>query len=93
MSRLAMNLAAYSWSRGRSGRLWSEPAGSRSCFQLAGERAWYAGDGDVITAREVARGWQGAAGEAEAHVQRILERLPQREQEVLEAMATRRTGP
>ena len=87
MGRPAMGLAACSWSRRRSGRLWSEPAGSRSCFQLAGERAWYAGDGDVITAREVARGWQGAAGEAEAHVQRILERLPQREREVLEAMA------
>lgn len=56
-------------------------------FQLAGERAWYAGDGDVITTREVARGWQGAADEAEAHVQRILERLPPREREVLEAMA------
>ena len=79
------------------GRVFMEPAAQRAIveracgepflFQLAGERAWYAGDGDVITAREVARGWQGAAGEAEAHVQRILERLPQREREVLEAMA------
>lgn len=79
------------------GRVFMEPGAQRAIveracgepflFQLAGERAWYAGEGDVITAREAARGWQGAAGEAEAHVQRILERLPQREQEVLEAMA------
>lgn len=79
------------------GRVFMEPGAQRAIveracgepflFQLAGERAWYAGEGDVITAREVARGWQGAAGEAEAHVQRILERLPQREREVLEAMA------
>ena len=79
------------------GRMFMEPGAQRAIvkracgepflFQLAGERAWYAGEGDVITAREVARGWQGAADEAEAHVQRILERLPQREREVLEAMA------
>lgn len=36
-------------------------------FQLAGERAWLAGDGQVISDEEVVRGWRGAAGEAERH--------------------------
>lgn len=56
-------------------------------FQLAGERAWYAGTDDLITAEQVASGWRGAVHEAETHVQRILERLPAREREFLEAMA------
>ncbi len=56
-------------------------------FQLAGERAWYAGTGDLITCEEVLRGWRGAQGEATAHVERILGRLPQRELDFLEAMA------
>jgi hypothetical protein len=56
-------------------------------FQLAGERAWYAGSGQVITRREVMDGWQEAEGEATSHVERILERLPQREREFVMAMA------
>ena len=56
-------------------------------FQLAGERAWYAGTDDLITAEQVASGWRGAVHEAETHVQRILERLPAREREFLDAMA------
>ena len=56
-------------------------------FQLAGERSWYAGTDDLITAEQVASGWRGAVHEAETHVQRILERLPAREREFLEAMA------
>ncbi|WFN90539.1 ATP-binding protein [Arcanobacterium wilhelmae] len=56
-------------------------------FQLAGANAWYAGTGDVITEEDVERGWAHAAPEAEAHVLRILERLPAREREFLEAMA------
>lgn len=56
-------------------------------FQLAGEQAWYAGDSETITADEVRRGWQGAEREATAHVERILERLPSRERQMLQAMA------
>ncbi len=56
-------------------------------FQLAGERAWYAGTGNVITAGEVFAGWETAREEARSHVERILARLPKREREFLEAMA------
>lgn len=55
-------------------------------FQLAGERAWYAGADAVITGEQVLAGWQGARSEAESHVERILARLPQREREFLETM-------
>lgn len=56
-------------------------------FQLAGEQAWYAGEGTAITADEVRRGWRSAQREATAHVERILERLPNRERQLLRAMA------
>lgn len=56
-------------------------------FQLAGERAWYAGAGPVITAEEVVEGWEVARPEAAAHVERILERLPARERQLVETMA------
>ncbi len=56
-------------------------------FQLAGNGAWYAGTGDTVTGDEVREGWSGARGEAAAHVERILERLPAREVQMLEAMA------
>ncbi|PPG49037.1 AAA family ATPase [Rathayibacter sp. AY2B3] len=56
-------------------------------FQLAGQRAWYAGTGELITRSEVLDGWTAAEQEATAHVERILDRLPQREREFLEAMA------
>ncbi|MFC2457934.1 ATP-binding protein [Peptidiphaga sp.] len=56
-------------------------------FQLAGERAWYAGTDNLITAEHVKAGWRNAAPEAEAHVQRILDRLPARERQFIEAMA------
>lgn len=56
-------------------------------FQLAGERAWYAGSGAVITRRDVREGWKGAEAEAISHVERILSRLPQREREFVTAMA------
>jgi hypothetical protein len=56
-------------------------------FQLAGQRAWYAGVGSVITREEVLSGWRDARDEAAAHVERILDRLPQREREFLEVMA------
>lgn len=56
-------------------------------FQLAGEQAWYAGKGGTITADEVRAGWRGAQREATAHVERVLERLPARERQLLQAMA------
>jgi hypothetical protein len=56
-------------------------------FQLAGERAWYAGREPVITRDEVLDGWSAARYEAAAHVERILQRLPGRERELVEAMA------
>lgn len=82
---------------GGVGRVFMEPAAQRAIvefahgepflFQLAGERAWYAGTDDIITAEHVRTGWRDAAPEAEAHVQRILDRLPPRERHFLEAMA------
>lgn len=78
-------------------RVFMEPAAQRAIvdaacgepflFQLAGERAWYAGQGSLITAEDVARGWRDAAPEAEAHVLRVLDRLPPRERQFVEAMA------
>ncbi|MDO5285815.1 MAG: AAA family ATPase [Actinomycetia bacterium] len=56
-------------------------------FQLAGEQAWYAGTGDTITADEVRTGWQRVAPQAEMHVQKLLDRLPARERDFLDAMA------
>ena len=56
-------------------------------FQLAGEQAWYAGRTPTITAEQVRRGWRNAHREATAHVERILERLPARERQLLQAMA------
>ena len=82
---------------GGVGRVFMEPAAQRAIvefahgepflFQLAGERAWYAGTDDLITAEHVRTGWRDAAPEAEAHVQRILDRLPPRERHFLESMA------
>lgn len=56
-------------------------------FQLAGERSWYAGTEPIITAEDVLEGWEAARPEAAAHVERILERLPKRERQLVEAMA------
>lgn len=56
-------------------------------FQLAGEQAWYAGNGDLITRAHVLAGWKHARSEAVTHVERILERLPNRERDFLDAMA------
>ena len=56
-------------------------------FQLAGERAWNAGNSLVVSEDEVRAGWHGAQGEASSHVERILNRLPAREHEFIEAMA------
>ncbi|MBK0418805.1 ATP-binding protein [Leucobacter sp. CSA1] len=65
----------------------SVSCGEPFLFQLAGERAWYAGTGDVITLDEVVSGWEAARHEATAHVERILDRLPPKEQEFVTRMA------
>lgn len=82
---------------GGTDRVFMEPKAQRAIvdlargepflFQLAGERAWYAGTDNLITPDHVRTGWTTAAPEAEAHVQRILDRLPAREREFIEAMA------
>lgn len=56
-------------------------------FQLAGERAWYANTTPIVTRGDVLRGWEDAKHEAAAHVERILERLPEKERAFVEAMA------
>lgn len=56
-------------------------------FQLAGERAWYAGHSAVISREDVLMGWEAAKHEAVAHVERILDRLPAKEREFIEYMA------
>ncbi|MBI5160658.1 MAG: ATP-binding protein [Micrococcales bacterium] len=56
-------------------------------FQLAGQQAWYADENDTITAHQVVVGWGKVRREAAAHVERILGRLPERERELVEAMA------
>ena len=61
-------------------------------FQLAGERSWYAATGARITKEHVLAGWRGAVGEASAHVDRMIERLPEREHRFLEAMAALEPG-
>lgn len=55
-------------------------------FQLAGQAAWFAGTGQIITRDDVLAGWESAESEAEQHVQRILDRLPTKEREFLWAM-------
>lgn len=57
-------------------------------FQLAGERAWYAGSGDTIYPAEVESGWTTARAEVISHVERILDRLPPRERQLLGAMSS-----
>jgi hypothetical protein len=56
-------------------------------FQLAGQRTWESGPGQVITVDDVPRGWAAATAEARRHVSRMLDRVPDRERAVLEAMA------
>lgn len=83
--------------KGGTARIRMEPAaaarvvdvcrGEPFLFQLAGEQAWYAGKTPTITAEQVRRGWRGAQREATAHVERILERLPARERQLLQVMA------
>ena len=78
--------------------IYMEPAAAdliveRSCgepflFQLAGEKAWHASSNNTITIADARLGWEYAAPEAEAHVQRVLERLPKRERDLLETMAS-----
>jgi len=61
-------------------------------FQLAGQRAWYAGSDDVITVEEVKEGWEEAKYEAASHVERVLDRLPDKEVDFIRAMAALEPG-
>jgi hypothetical protein len=63
-------------------------SGEPFLFQLAGERAWLAGTGALVTLKDVQSGWASVREEARAHIERILDRLPGREREMLEAMAS-----
>ncbi|KAA1374931.1 ATP-binding protein [Aeromicrobium fastidiosum] len=57
-------------------------------FQLAGQEAWYASpDSPLITVDDVRQGWEEAKPEAVTHVERILGRLPEREQQLIRAMS------
>ncbi|HIW90422.1 MAG TPA: ATP-binding protein [Candidatus Corynebacterium avicola] len=56
-------------------------------FQLAGAYGWYAGDSDTITREDVLAGWSLVESEAVSHVRRILDRLPTKERQFIEAMA------
>ncbi len=69
-------------------RLLALVLGDPFLFQLAGQHAWEAGTGPVITAADVDRGWRAASAEARRHVSRMLERVPDGELAVLEAMAS-----
>lgn len=56
-------------------------------FQLAGYHAWYAGDSETVSRQDVVRGWKKAEREALDHVERILERLPETESLMIQALA------
>ncbi len=56
-------------------------------FQLAGEAAWNAGDGPIITAAEAERGWQGARREVDRYVVTRLDGLSELQLAYLETMA------
>lgn len=62
--------------------------GEAFLLQLAGERAWYSGSTDLITREQVLLGWERARDETASHVERILERLPARERQLLDAMSS-----
>ena len=56
-------------------------------FQLAGEKAWFAGTSSSVTPDDVRRGWLSASTEATGHVSRIINRLPEKERLLIESMA------
>lgn len=57
-------------------------------FQLIGKAVWdNQPDQQVITVDHVTAGWQSVKGEARSHVERLVDRLPARERELVETMA------
>lgn len=69
-------------------RLVDRSLGDPFLLQLAGRAAWnVAPDEQVITVEHVDRGWALEQGEARSHVERLLNRLPDRERELIDAMA------
>lgn len=73
-------------------RIVAQSNGEPFLFQLAGERAWYAGTGETIMLDDVRSGWEAARYEAAAHVERIFDRLPAKEQELVRCMAELEPG-
>jgi hypothetical protein len=70
------------------GRLVSRSLGDPFLFQLIGQAAWDADPASsAITATDVERGWRQVTREARSHVERQLDRLPDKERQLLEAMA------
>lgn len=65
----------------------SVPIGDPFLFQLAGEAAWNAGTGRVITAEEARRGWQAARREVTRYVESRLRGVSDLQLEVLRAAA------
>ncbi len=63
------------------------PVGDPFLFQLAGEAAWNAGTGPVITAEEARRGWQTARREVLRYAESRLRGLSDLQLEVLRAAA------
>jgi hypothetical protein len=71
------------------GRLVNRSLGDPFVFQLIGQAAWDADPASsAITATDVERGRRQVAREARSHVERQLDRLPDKERQRLEAMAS-----
>lgn len=56
-------------------------------FQLAGNAAWRARTGAIITDEDVLDGWAGKRAEARRHVEASLQRLPASERAFVDALA------
>ncbi len=56
-------------------------------FQWAGQQAWDTGTDVILHVDDVMRGWNWARPEAIQHVDRLLERLPEKERQMVEVMA------
>ncbi len=82
---------------GRTERVAMSPAAARRIvelchgdpflFQLAGQQAWDAGTDMILDVDDVIRGWSRARPEATRHVERLLERLPAKERQMIDVMA------
>lgn len=62
-------------------------SGDPYIFQLSGQRAWDADESEVISLEHVVAGWRTARAEALRHATRQLDRVPDRERQLLATMA------